>query len=203
MTIKPTKAASSVPSSPSISMSMKQKYGTASSRLSKNFFEPVPPPVTLPPPSLQAVRPPEAPLPPSMSPSVIEPVEPSRPGRNRGLFESLIADPRVLFHGLLETPESYESGVSELLQNLVSGRRNREELTQQERELLDRATVEFATAKRPQQDGGATAPSSQAAKTKRPLTPPEEVELIYQDRGPHIPVTADIPDSPPSFWWKK
>lgn len=124
--------------------------------------------------------------------------EPSSPERRKGLFESLIADPRVLFHGLLDSPESYESGVSELLQNLVSGQKKREDLTGEELQLLDRATVEFAAGKRPQPAGGAT--RSREAAPKR--TPPEEVELIYQERGPHLP-DMDLPESPPTRWWTK
>lgn len=117
------------------------------------------------------------------------------------MFESLVADPRVLFHGLLESPESYESGVSELLQNLVSGRKKKEELTPTERDLLDRATVEFAAGKRPRPAGGA---APQQAKAPKSLTPPEEVELIYSARGPHIPAAvADAPAKAPSFWWRK
>ena len=116
------------------------------------------------------------------------------------MFESLVADPRVLFHGLLESPENYESGVSELLQNLVSGRKKREELTPEEQSLLDRATVEFAAGKRPKPVGGA----QRQTKAPKSMTPPEEVELIYSARGPHIPAAvADVPARAPSFWWRK
>jgi hypothetical protein len=127
--------------------------------------------------------------------------EPSKHVRGRGLFESLIADPRVLFHGLLEDPESYEDGVSELLQNLVSGRAKREELTPQELQLLDRATLEFASAKRPKPPGGPPARAPQQQQQSK-VTPPEEVELIYQEKGPPIP-DMELPDSPPTNWWKK
>jgi hypothetical protein len=130
---------------------------------------------------------------------VTELVEPSKPERAKGLFESLIADPRVLFHGLLESPENYESGVSELLQNLVSGRQKRGELTPMELELLDRATVEFASAKRPKPHGGP--PPLKQVETKK-LTPPEEVELVYSEKGRHTP-DVEIPESPPTHWWTK
>jgi hypothetical protein len=103
----------------------------------------------------------------------------------------------VLFHGLLESPENYESGVSELLQNLVSGRKKREELTPQELELLDQATLEFAAGKRP-------APPSKKVETRLPprrLTPPEEMELIYQEKGPPIPEDV-VPKRAPTFWWR-
>ncbi len=192
-----------MPSSASTSSAKKPTSETDSSKPKPKFFALVPPPTTTPPPSLQAAMPPEAPKPPSILALELAPATPLQPASGRGLFESLVADPRVLFHGLLESPESYESGVSELLQNLVSGRKKREELTPEESLLLDRATVEFAAGKRPKQDGGA-APQSRAARTPKSMTPPEEAELIYSARGPHIPAAvADAPVKAPSLWWKK
>ena len=193
------KAGSSGPSSLSSSNNVKPTSETGSSASKPSFFALVPPPTTTPPPSLPVVMPPEAPKPPSILALALEPATPPQPARGKGLFESLIADPRVLFHGLLESPESYENGVSELLQNLVSGRKKRQDLTPQEHSLLDQATVEFAAGKRPQLAGGETPPQPTR---QRPLTPPEEVELIYSERGPHIPV-AEAPTSPPSFWWRR
>ena len=180
---------------------MKQTSGTDSTGLKQKFFNLVPPPTTTPPPSLPDVMPPEAPKPPSIQELELVPATPQPHGRGRGLFESLIADPRVLFHGLLEAPENYESGASELLQNLVSGRKERGDLSPQEHQLLDRATLEFAAGKRPRPAGGAT-PSPRPR--QQSLTPPEEVELIYRERGGHIPVAvAEAPTNAPSFWWRK
>jgi len=116
------------------------------------------------------------------------------------LFESLIADERVLFHGLLEDPERYEEGTSELLQQLVSGQKKREELSLQELELLDRATLEFASAARPK--GPSSRRPMPDPRRREHISPPEEAELVYREGGPPTK-EIDIPDSPPTRWWEK
>lgn len=143
---------------------------------------------------------PKPPAPPSLStPPALELADASRPERRKGLFEALISDERVLYHGLLEDPERYEEGTSELLQQLVSGQKSKEELSDEELELLDRATLEFASAARPKSHSNRRpAPTPRQEK----LSPPEEAELIYQEHGPSIK-EMDIPNSPPTRWWEK
>lgn len=106
----------------------------------------------------------------------------------------------MLFHGLLEAPERYEEGTDELLQQLVSGQKNRGELTPQERELLNRATLEFAAGTRPTPSGEKQQQTPSPRRSR--LTPPEEVELIYNENGPPT-VDMDLPESPPTRWWER
>jgi hypothetical protein len=64
--------------------------------------------------------------------------------RPTGMFEGLLmSEPNVLFNDLLRHPKKYEPGVQHLLQLLISGH-DPTNLHQQDRELLDRATIDFA-----------------------------------------------------------
>src|SRR5262245_5310253 len=61
----------------------------------------------------------------------------------QGLFASLLGDPAVLFDDLLKNPGKYEPGVEALLLQLIGGRRRLQDLSIEEQELLDRATLDW------------------------------------------------------------
>lgn len=62
-----------------------------------------------------------------------------------------MGNPVILFQDLLTDPSKYEEGVSELLQSLMGGKRKIADLNLGESQLLDRAVIDFASAKKPAQ----------------------------------------------------
>ena len=150
-------------------------------------------PAILTPPSLKPLTPPAPPRFPTLFELAGETDKPE-PRRDKGIYEALIGDPAVLFQAVLDSPSSYETGVSELLQDLMYSRQKVEELSQEQQDQLNRAAVEFATAKSP-------APSPPSPSKPKPK-PPREVELIYSDSGNHIP-DVEIPEAAPTRWWEK
>jgi hypothetical protein len=137
------------------------------------------------------------------------------PGRKTGLFGSLINDPRVMFYALLDRPESFEPGVSELLQKLISGKTKNDELTREELSLLDRAVIDFVYEKRPQakveepvdhEDPDALkAASGELDEDELEVEDAEEGELpLGGDQLGEAPVALRPPiEMPevPTFWW--
>jgi hypothetical protein len=75
------------------------------------------------------------------------PSEKSSP--RRGLFSDLVGNPEVILDDLLRRPKIYEEGVAELLQELVTGRKTLAGLSQSEMDLLDRATLDLNSSRRP------------------------------------------------------
>lgn len=63
---------------------------------------------------------------------------------------------------LLRDPSKYEEGVSELLQELVGGRRTLESLSAEEMQVLDRATIDLnrSSSRTPSKDSGASSPKT-------------------------------------------
>jgi len=98
----------------------------------------------------------------------------------------------VLFQDLLDHPDQYEEGVDELLQLLLSGRRNLSELDRHEQDLLNRATVVFAQS------------SHQVPKALQPsvATPSEEDYEGLEDIVEPEPVGYNIPQDVPEGWWR-
>jgi hypothetical protein len=102
----------------------------------------------------------------------------------------------------------FESGVDELLQELVNGTKKFSELDQPERDLLNRATVDLATAKRPSPDADhASRPQARerlpaAARAAMGDFDDDEPELEWGAEGRHARV-VDLPEAPPTFWWRK
>jgi hypothetical protein len=108
----------------------------------------------------------------------------------KGLFESLIGDPRVLFYDLLDAPDSFEPGTAELLQELISGK-PQESLTKEQASLLDRATLVYASVKKPKPTKGLESRGM-----------PEAAKMASRDEEDEPEVT--IPELPtgPTFWWR-
>ncbi len=112
----------------------------------------------------------------------------------------MIGDPLVLFHSLLDRPETFEPGVSELLQGLVSGKRSLDDLSSNESELLNRAAIDFATAKRPKPAPKPMAPRRLPSAAR--MAAKQEPEYEWRDHGRPVKV-IDVPEGPATFWWRK
>jgi len=110
------------------------------------------------------------------------------------MFESLLSgEAGVLLRDLEDNPDRYAQlpGLDVLLGGVASGARKLSELEEQDRRMLDQATVEYATAPRtPELVEGRAQLERQV---KRVLT--QAVE-------PRPPEPGDVPDSDmPAFWW--
>lgn len=127
-----------------------------------------------------APKPPQPPTVPSPLQLTERPVERKRPGLFR---EMLQEDPGVLYYDALDHPDRYDPEVLHLLEQLVAGRRV---VTEEERALLDVATLEYATA---------PSPAHEAVRT----------ELVKRVEKKMQPTPETPPDGPeadmPAFWW--
>lgn len=112
----------------------------------------------------------------------------SQPSKREGLFSALISDPRVLLADLLDSPDKYEPGLADLVQDLVSGQKNLQSLTPMESELLDRSVIDFTRPK-----------ITKPAELPRPVVPkraPEpEADTLEAAETPLPPGMAD------AYWW--
>lgn len=124
-------------------------------------------------------------------PTVAELLETQAPasssGKPTGLFEELLQSrPEVLYVDMTEHPEKYEDGVTDLVRELVSSRR---ELQPEERALLDRAVLDFMASPRP--------------KAERPKKPEPRLTLPRADEAaPVVDAPDDLPDGEArAFWW--
>jgi hypothetical protein len=114
----------------------------------------------------------------------------SRGTKREGLFSALVNDPRVLWLDLLDSPEKYEDGVSDLIQDLVSGQKRVEELNQEEASLLDRAVLDFS---RP------TPPRAPPPPVKVPQLKPRDHEPdTVEEQRTELP-----PEMANAYWWLK
>jgi hypothetical protein len=153
-------------------------------------------PAILTPPSLKPLTPPAPPRSPTLFELAAGPAVPTASSSDRpGIYEALIDDPQVLFQAVLDSPSSYEDGVSELLQELMHRRTPVRDLGQEQQDLLNRAAIEFATGKSP-------APPTPTPSPRKAAQPLREVELVHSDQGPHIPEVG-LPDAPTTFWWRR
>jgi len=123
-----------------------------------------------------------------------------RVGR-RELFDALIGDARVLFQEYLDDPDRFEDGTGELLQEMVNGRKKFSDLERKDKDLMNRAAIDFASSKGP-------APKKERAPRHQSRELPAAAqmasgELAWSDDGKHSPPTPDIPNKPATFWWRK
>lgn len=136
----------------------------------------------------------------------------SRSGSQR-LFSALIQDPRVLYLEYLENPTKFDDETGELLQALSHGLLAVKDLSPEQLDLLDQATVLYASlsdSRTPLE--GTKPPSVPSSSAIEHLTYQEalsdsSVDLEYREDGKHVPVQAsfEVPyqEAPPTFWWKK
>jgi len=122
---------------------------------------------------------------------------------DNGLFSQLVGDPLVLYREYLDDPDRFDESLGLLLQELVTNRKKLEELTGQEVEQLNKATVELAQYEpKPKKQ---PAPQPRASASSEDSYEGEEEEVPWKGVGPSLPempMTAELPTAP-SFWWKK
>ena len=131
----------------------------------------------------------------------------------RRLFSALIGDARILYQELLEDPGRFDEKASALIQNLSCGAQQLSNLTPEELDLLDNATLDFARPRRLQPSSKTTAVTSPRRSTAvKHLTKQEalsdpSVPLVHQDGGAPTLLseeTSSLPaERPATFWWKK
>ena len=124
-----------------------------------------------------------------------------------GLFSQLVQDPLVLYREYLDDPERFDERVGLLLQQLVSNQKKLEELTAEERGLLNTATAEHAQYVPKPKPPPAQQPKASPLSDSSYEDGDEESELPWKGRqsGPAptaMELPADLPTAP-SFWWKK
>lgn len=131
-----------------------------------------------------APKPPQPPAP----PSPFELTEEPRPIKPTGLFHELLdGNHLVLHYDMLDRPDLYDDQSRDLVAQLADSRRRLEDLTLQERQLLDVAALEYATKP----------PVPSHERDRRQLTK-RVVQKIE-------PLPDDAPGGPeeslPAFWW--
>jgi hypothetical protein len=140
------------------------------------------------------LKPPEPPR----FPTFLELVEhdrlpPPKSDRPKGLFEELLtARPEALYLHALEHEGLYDDETTQLLHELVDGRRSFRDLSLQEQEALDRATFTFATAK-------PRAPLKPPAKLAQP--PKDEEQEEEEKTAEESPFEETPPEKMASYWW--
>jgi hypothetical protein len=99
----------------------------------------------------------------------------------QGLFASLVGDPTVLFDDLLRSPEKYEPQVEGLLLELMTGRKRLQDLPTEDREVLDRATLDWnrKTSSSPPSNSPTTSSETELQKTSS-----EDSEKPKKERDP-------------------
>lgn len=98
----------------------------------------------------------------------------ARSSSQPGLFSSLVGSPEVMFDDLLRDPEKYESGVSELLQQLILKQKQISSLSPEEMDLLDRATLDLNRSSSPK-PVESSKPSVETVKTASATPSNEEI----------------------------
>jgi hypothetical protein len=133
-----------------------------------------------------------------------ERAKPSAAGSG-GLFDVLLGDPKLLYRELLEDPSRFEPGVLDLVLSLVSGQQDQAALNPTEKELLNRATLDWARP-RHRPSGGTSVVVSPPGAAVEHLTQPDADELEYRADGSIGPLDTSpevIPDEvPTTLWWQ-
>jgi|SRR5688572_29259070 len=97
-----------------------------------------------------------------------------------GLFSTLVGHPEHMLDDLLRDPEKYEEGVAELLQSLVAGSKSLQRLSMEERDLLDRATLDLNRSSYKK-------PSPPLADSSAPKTPEKSSESSSEEKEEGLP----------------
>jgi hypothetical protein len=129
----------------------------------------------------------------------------------QSLFTALVGDPKILLREYLEDPRRFDAATAELIQQLSHGTRLLSDLSPEELQLLDLATIEYASPRHSQKQFDNNKLDSQPHSAVEHLTHQElmsddDVELEYREDGKHVPLTnvPDIPmDAPSTMWWQK
>lgn len=106
-----------------------------------------------------------------------------------------------MFYALLDKPENYEPGVSELLQEMVADKGRADRLTEAERALLDRAVLDFVDDKKPRPKIEAPVIREEPLALLKAMEDDEDVELEHHEDGRRSKL-FELPVSAPTFWWR-
>ena len=170
--------------------------------------EPWQPPRTSAPPSASLFpKPPSPPEPPQLSsiprPKTLEELaslarladEPTP--KPRGLFWDLFAgNISALAEGVLAHPETYDADLVTLARDLVEGRSKLEELTAEQRDLLNRGTLDFAQYRPARETPKAPPPPV------RKMKPSDELRVM--EPPPLATPGVDVPETAGGvrpYWW--
>lgn len=125
---------------------------------------------------------------------LLDPAPMAPPARLVGLFEGLLQDHvELLADDVLSHPERYSPDAVKLIDELMQGQKKVKSLADRERELLDRATLDFATFVPPKEVPPAR--RTQRAPVKRRKTEDDEAELAVP--GVDTPPETEAP----AYWW--
>ena len=118
-------------------------------------------------------------------------VGPSVSSQPQGLFNGLLRDDfATLYQDATENPSKYDEQTVGLLMQLMQGAIKVRELTEAERRLLDKATIDFASYVSPKAaPKKVPPPPAQTSSDKTPVTAPPTPGI-------------DVPETDtPAFWW--
>lgn len=116
------------------------------------------------------------------------------------MFESMIGDPRVLYYALLDKPDAFEEGLSDVVQKLVAGTKKFDSLTREELAMLDRAVFDFVEDKRPRAPKEEGVKPDERSILARHFDEEEDEEEEGEAGG--LSLHIETPDVP-TFWWRK
>lgn len=100
-----------------------------------------------------------------------------------------------MFDDLLRDPSKYETGVSELLQELMSGSKTLETLSPMEQTLLDNATLDFnrkSTAVSSSNPESSSAKTRSASSSRASTSSPADDEALEERPPKDLPPNADV-----------
>jgi hypothetical protein len=110
--------------------------------------------------------------------------------RRPGLFETYVGMPEVMLTDLLDDPDKYQAGVSEILHLLIGDAKKLDSLSPGETELLDQAVLDYMKPK-----------------SKSPIPTPK-VKVVDEDPAKYVTVDAEEEDdlkdlalTAKPFWW--
>lgn len=109
--------------------------------------------------------------------------------RKKGLFEDMLqARPEILLQDAHKNPQSYDQDAYEILYRMHEGKKKFQELTQQEQQALDEATMEYFSATPRQR-----APAA-------PISPSSGYRAAPETAATPTPIEAPSVDA---FWWTR
>jgi len=124
---------------------------------------------------------------------VLLPAEENVVHRPQGLFNGLLQDRiDVLQNDMEEHEDKYQPEVVRLVHDFMEGRRKVESLSEGERSLLDRATLDFATY----------VPPKKTQSSERQVQHRHSREIEPRDADPIPGVDVPSNEAPP-YWWLK
>lgn len=104
----------------------------------------------------------------------------------KSLYKTMLHEPRLLMHDSSKNPERYDQEVHNLVSSLVSGTTTDKDLTEQQMDLLDRATAIYLTT--PSTMRRKHVPTTQkVAMEKKEQLPEEARELFWWLDQPSTP----------------